>query len=106
MAESIALLIDHIEAKPGSGAPRIKGKGVRVDFIANLVESQGAAIDTVCQEYGLTPGEVYAALSYYADHKEELDQAAREAEERLDRRFAENPELDSLRQAIIERNQP
>ena len=99
------LAIEHIEAKPGTGTPRIAGKGVRVDFVAHLVLTHKLDMDYICEQYDLTPGEVYAALSYYADHEEELERTAREAEERLDRMFAENPELDVKRLTMAKRSQ-
>lgn len=103
MTKRKILPINHIEAKPVTGTPRIAGKGVLVYYIAHLIKDPEWPLEKICQEYDLTPGQVYAALSYYEDHKEELEQKHREIEERLDRMFAENPELDAPRQRLLAR---
>jgi cytidylate kinase len=45
--------------------------------VQNIViwhERMGKSIDEICAEYGLTLAEVHAALAYYFDHQEEIDQ--------------------------------
>jgi uncharacterized protein (DUF433 family) len=101
MSDGTPLPIYHIEAKPGSGTPRIAGKGVTVAFVAHLIENPEWNIRRICEEYDLSPGQVYAALSYYADHQEAIEQATAEAEQRLDRYEAEHPP--TLRDEIMKR---
>ncbi len=74
------LTIEHIASDPNkhNGKPRIAGKGITVQHIAAL-HNHGWTVTDLIEEYELTPGQVHAALSYYYDHKDEIDQAIREA---------------------------
>jgi uncharacterized protein (DUF433 family) len=80
---------DHIVMTPGicGGKPRIAGHRIKVSSIAVSHERMGLAPDQIVQNHpGLTLGEVYAALSYYWDHREEIDSeisAAREFTEEM-----------------------
>jgi uncharacterized protein (DUF433 family) len=78
------LAIEHIVSDPGKygGKPYIAGKGIKVQFIATL-HNAGWTVDDLTEEYELTPGQVHAALSYYYDHKQEIDQAILESEARV-----------------------
>ena len=38
----------------------------------------GRTADEICAEYDLTLAEVYTALAYYFDHREEIDQSIKE----------------------------
>ncbi len=73
------LSIDHIVSDPEyrGGRPRIKGTGITVQ---NIVEdtAAGLSVDYIAEQFGLTYGQVYAALSYYYDHREEIDRAIAE----------------------------
>src|SRR5436190_12935753 len=75
--------IEHIASDPNkhNGKPRIAGKGIKVEFIAELYNLDWT-VDDLVEEFELTPGQVYAALSYYFDHKDEIDRSIREAEEK------------------------
>jgi len=66
----------HIEATPGimGGKPRIAGHRIAVQNIAIWHERLGKSADEIADEYDLTLGEVYAALSYYFDHRDEIDE--------------------------------
>ncbi len=80
------LPIIHIEEKPDSGKPRIIGKGVTVQFLAQMLGKSEWPVERICEEFGLTPAEVYAAWSYYYDHQEEIEtriQSEREESEKL-----------------------
>jgi hypothetical protein len=44
-------------------------------------EHLGMCADEICADYDLTLSEVYAALAYYFDHREEIDQRLREDED-------------------------
>ncbi len=76
-------LDDHIEITPGicSGKPRIAGHRITVVHIAIWHERLGKCADEIATEYDLTLADVYAALAYYFDHREEIDQSIQESEE-------------------------
>ncbi len=76
-------LDDHIEITPGicRGKPRITGHRVTVAHIAIRHERLGKCADEIATEYDLTLADVYAALVYYFDHREEIDQSIQEGEE-------------------------
>ena len=74
------LPIEHIVSTPGTsgGQPRIAGSRVRVQDIA-VYNIAGWTPITIADELDLTLSQVYAALSYYLDHKDEIDQAIQDA---------------------------
>jgi len=80
----ITLAIEHIVSDPGKrgGKPYIAGKGITVQHIAAL-HNLGWTVLDLTEEFELTAGQVYAALSYYADHQEKIDQAIRDAEDKV-----------------------
>ena len=77
------ILYKHIESTPGvmGGKPRIAGRRISVQNIVIWHEHQGMTPDEISTEYDLTLGEVHAALSYYFDHREEVDQRMKEGDE-------------------------
>jgi uncharacterized protein (DUF433 family) len=77
----------HIVRDEGicGGQPRIAGTRLKVQQIALEYERFGWTPDQICDAHpGVTLAQVHAAISYYYDHKEEIDQTIRE-----DREFAE-----------------
>jgi uncharacterized protein (DUF433 family) len=72
----------HIELTPetAGGKPRIRGRRITVQDIAIWHERFGRSADEIAAEYDLTLADVYAALAYYFDHREEID--ARMSEDR------------------------
>ncbi len=68
-------VIAHIVIDPQKrgGRPRIDETGITVHDIA-LDYNTGLTVDQIVEAFGLTPGQVHAALSYYFDHKEQIDQ--------------------------------
>jgi uncharacterized protein (DUF433 family) len=76
MAVSLDL---HIESTPGvaGGKPRIAGHRITVQNVVIWHERMGLSADEIAARYGLTLGDVYAALAYYYDHRAELDEAIR-----------------------------
>jgi uncharacterized protein (DUF433 family) len=71
----------HIEITAGicGGAPRVAGTRIRVSQIAILTE-QGTSADEIVAAYPhLSLADVYAALAYYHDHREAIEQEIREA---------------------------
>ena len=65
----------HIEITPGvcGGKPRIAGHRVTLQNVAFWYEAEGQSVDEIATEYGLTLGDVHAALAYYHDHREAID---------------------------------
>ncbi|MBI1901700.1 MAG: DUF433 domain-containing protein [Planctomycetia bacterium] len=70
----------HIEVTPGvaGGKPRIAGHRITVQDIAIWHERLGQSADEIAAEYDLTLADVYAALAYYFDHREEIDRSIEE----------------------------
>lgn len=84
----------HIERKAGicGGEPVIKGTRITVGLIAEL-EQMGKTADEIVALYPyLTQAQIYDALAYYYDNKEEVDRYLREnSEEDLRRRYKGAP---------------
>lgn len=71
----------HIAVALGTrrGKPRIVGRRITVADIALWHLRQARPVAEIAQEYDLSYAQIYAALTYYYDHKAEIDQ--REAED-------------------------
>src|SRR4051812_37499366 len=95
-------LDQHIEVTPGiaGGKPRIAGHRITVANIAIWHERQGKSADEIAAEYDLTLADVHAALAYYFDHREEIDQSIREGEAFAEALRARTPS--KLRQKLEE----
>lgn len=76
-------LDQHIEITPDSagGRPRIAGHRITVQNIAIWHEWMGRAVDEIATDYELSISDVYAALAYYHDHREEIDKSIKEDDE-------------------------
>jgi uncharacterized protein (DUF433 family) len=74
------LAIQHIEITPGicGGKPRIAGHRITVQNVAIWHEKLGRSVDEIATEHDLTLAEIYAALSYYHDHRAEIEASIRE----------------------------
>jgi uncharacterized protein (DUF433 family) len=79
---SVAIPINYIERKPNSDYYRIIGKGITVEFLSRLIDDPEWPMERICENYDLTPAEVYAAWSFYYDHQGEIDRRIEEAAER------------------------
>lgn len=77
----------HIAIDPEvlGGEPHIAGHRISVSRVAIWIVYQGSTPQDIADEFGLTLGEIHAALSYYFDHREEIDkrieETARQAED-------------------------
>jgi uncharacterized protein (DUF433 family) len=73
---NIKILDKHIEITPGvaGGKPRIAGHRITVQNIVIWHERMGKTVDEISAEYNLTLADIYAALAYYFDHQDEIDQ--------------------------------
>ena len=85
----------HIEVTPGvrGGQPRVAGRRITVSDIVILHFRLGKSVEEIASEYDLSLADVYAALAYYFDHRDEIDERIEK-----DRAFAEafrsqNPSL-------------
>jgi len=68
------------------GQPRIAGTRLKVQHIVLEYEHLGWTPDQVCDAHpGITLAQVHAALSYYYDHKEEINKAICEDQEFAER---------------------
>jgi uncharacterized protein (DUF433 family) len=78
--------ITHIEITPGTcgGKPHIIGHRIRVQDIVLLIEQGQSADEIVAGFAQLSLADVYAALAYYHDNRDQIDQDIRE-----DRAFIE-----------------
>lgn len=74
----------HIVIESGvlGGEPHIAGHRIAVSHIVTWIVYQYATPEDIALEFHLTLGEVYAALSYYYDHKDEIDHSIADAERR------------------------
>lgn len=73
----------YIERKKGvcGGEPVIVGTRISVSLIVEL-EQLGHSVDEIVSMYPhITHAQVYDALSYYYDHKKEIDKIIRENKE-------------------------
>ncbi|MBI4317172.1 MAG: DUF433 domain-containing protein [Chloroflexi bacterium] len=70
----------HITITPGvaGGKPRIAGHRITVQDIVIWHVRIGLSADEIASEYGLSLSDIYAALAYYYDHRESIDEAIRE----------------------------
>lgn len=77
---SIKTLDKHIEITAGiaGGKPRIAGHRITVQNVVIWHEWLGISADEIVAQYNLTLSDVYAALTYYYDHKEEIDKSIKE----------------------------
>jgi uncharacterized protein (DUF433 family) len=67
-------IITHITLQDGEG--RISGKEhLKAEMVARMVVDGDHSIDEVAEHYGLSLGEVHAAVAYYYDNQAELDAA-------------------------------
>ena len=76
-------LDQHIEITPGicSRKPRIAGHRITVANIVIWHERMGKCADEIATEYDLTLADVYAALAYYFDHRDEINQSIEDSKE-------------------------
>ncbi len=76
------VLTEHLVRTPGlaGGKPRIAGHRITVQNVAIWHERLGMTPDEIASEYDLTLAEIDAALTYYFDHRSEIDQTIAEDE--------------------------
>ena len=67
------------------GEPRIEGRRVGVRQIRVLVEESGLPAPEVADRFDLRVADVYAALTYYHEHPEEMRAVERRRQEMIKR---------------------
>lgn len=88
------VIVQHITKTPGvcGGRPCIAGHRIRVQDIVVWHEMRGYSPDEILDFFpGITLADVYAALAYYHDHREEIEQEFKNAEQWAARVKAEIP---------------
>ena len=78
---------NHIEITPGvcGGKPHISGHRIRVQVIVVWHEKLGLTADEILLRHpSLHFSDVYAALSFYFDHKDQIDKDIQEEEQYSD----------------------
>ena len=85
----------HIEITPGvhAGKPRLAGTRITVADIAVMHLRLGQSLAEIAGKYEVSLAAIHAAMAYYYDHRNDVDQSIEE-----DRAFAEafrhaNPSL-------------
>ena len=78
-----SIITEHIEITPGvlGGKPRIAGHRIAVAHIAEIYLKMGISVEEIAGKYDLPLASVHAAMTYYYDHREEIDH--RTAESRI-----------------------
>jgi uncharacterized protein (DUF433 family) len=97
--------IQHIEVDPNKcgGKPCIAGTRIRVWDVHVWHHLRGQTPEQIVAEFPqLTLADVYAALAYYMDHREEIEQQMLEAEQFVDemRRKQRPTKFDLLKKAL------
>jgi len=75
------LIREHIEIVPGAGGPkpRIAGHRIRVQDVVVWHEKLGMSPDEIVHDHPtITLADVYAALAYYWDHRDEIERSIAE----------------------------
>jgi uncharacterized protein (DUF433 family) len=73
---------NYIESTPDTrgGKPRIAGTRITVADIVLMHRRLGRALEEISGTYDLPLAAAYAAMAYYYDHKDEIDQSLDEEE--------------------------
>ena len=79
---NVPVLDRHIEVTPDvvGGKPHIAGRRITVQNIAIWHEYMGLSADEIAAEHDLSLADVYAALAYYFDHREDVGRQIAEDE--------------------------
>jgi uncharacterized protein (DUF433 family) len=75
--------INHVQILDGKAYIVSNGRRLKAKVIAAMVVREGATIEETMAYHKLTRAEVHAALAYYYDNQEAIDQSHDEAEEYL-----------------------
>jgi uncharacterized protein (DUF433 family) len=87
-------LIEHISIDPKvfQGRPCIRGTRIPVDFIFDMRHRDGMSPEEIAEQFPIiTLSDVHAALSYYYDHRDEIQRMVDEGEARMEEWKRDNP---------------
>ncbi len=90
----VPAIAEHIEITPGvcGGKPRIAGHRIKVQHVVMWHERMGLSPDEIISQHpGLTLADIYAALTYYWDHREQIDADIKADEEFANELKAKSP---------------
>ncbi|MGL4499819.1 MAG: DUF433 domain-containing protein [Planktothrix sp.] len=90
------VISEHIDITPGfcGGKPRIAGHRIKVQDVVIWSEEMGMSPDEILYHYpSITLSDVYAALAYYHDNREEIRRQIREDEEYATEMASKTPSL-------------
>lgn len=90
-----AILDGHIEvtAETRGGKPRISGSRITVADIVIMHFRLNQSLEEIAGVYDLSLASVHAALTYYYDHREEIDNGIEEDEVFVEAFQRDNPSL-------------
>jgi uncharacterized protein (DUF433 family) len=76
------VLEQHIVAAPGirSGKPRLDGTRITVADVVIMHLRLGQSLEEIAGEYDLSLAAVHAAMSYYYDHRDEIETSIAESQ--------------------------
>ncbi len=103
--EKESVISNHIEITPGvcGGKPRIAGHRIRVQDVVIWHEKMGLSPDEIVFHHpSINLADVYAALAYYHDNREEIRRQIKESEDFVRELQAKNPS--KLQQKLKGRN--
>ncbi len=82
----VNVIEEHIVITPKvmGGKPRIAGHRISVQDVVIWHKELGYTVEQIADDYKLNLSDVYAALAYYYDHKEEIDNSIVEGEKRVE----------------------
>ena len=81
------MIREHIEvtSEAGGPKPRIAGHRIRVQDVVIWHEKLGMSPDEIVHHYPtITLADIYAALAYYWDHRDEIERAIAEEQSLLE----------------------
>jgi len=93
------VIYPHLEIAPDTVDPNIAGRRLTVRFMSIFLNDPEWTVDRICEEYNLVPAQVYAAWTYYYDHKEAIDRIIAEDNEAYDR-LTKDPEIQANIRAL------
>jgi uncharacterized protein (DUF433 family) len=96
-SQTIRTEYPHIVMTPGTmgGEPRLEGHRIRVRDIVAMRDFHGHSPEQIVEVVypHLSLAQVYVALAYYEDHREEIDDAARREAEFVEQFKRDHPQM-------------
>jgi uncharacterized protein (DUF433 family) len=92
----VPVIREHIVRTPGTcwGKPRIAGTRIKVEQVVIWHEQMGMPADEIVTNWPhLKLADVYAALTYYHDHRDEIDRDLAEGAKLFDELKANQPSI-------------